>query len=50
MKSKSKSDETGEVVGIVILRGKPARVEPRLSLYMWCDEQDSESDSSTKAA
>jgi hypothetical protein len=50
MKAKSKTEETNEVVGIVILRGKPARVEPRLSMYMWCDEQNSESDSSTRAA
>jgi hypothetical protein len=50
MKAKTKADAEGEVRGIVILQGKPARVEPRLSFYMWCDLPDAESDSTTKAA
>jgi hypothetical protein len=47
---KAKADAVDEVRGIVILQGKPARVEPKLSFYMWCDISDTESDSTTKAA
>ena len=50
MKANTKADVETEVRGIVILQGKPARVEPRLSYYMWCDIADIESDSATKAA
>jgi hypothetical protein len=50
MKAKVKDESAGEVLGIVILRGKTAQVEPRLSLYMWCDESNAEPDSTTKAA
>lgn len=50
MKAKPKSDETNEVVGIVIHGGKSPQVKTRLSLYMWCDDPDTETDSSTRAA
>jgi len=50
MKANTKADAEGEVRGIVILRGGSVRIEPRLSLYMWCDTPDAESDSTTKAA
>ena len=50
MKANTKADAEGEVRGIVILRGSSVRIEPRLSLYMWCDNPDAESDSTTKAA
>ena len=50
MKAKVKADAEGEVLGIVILRGQMARVEPRLSFYMWCEEPQTEHDSTTKAA
>jgi hypothetical protein len=51
MKAKAMKNEVeGEVRGIVILQEKRARVEPRLSFYMWCDISDAESDSTTRAA
>ena len=50
MKVNTKADAEGEVRGIVILRGSSARIEPRLSLYMWCDSPDAEPDSTTRAA
>ena len=50
MKVNTKADAEGEVRGIVILRGSQARIEPKLSFYMWCDNPDAESDSTTKAA
>jgi hypothetical protein len=50
MKANTKADAEGEVRGIVILQARSARIEPRLSLYMWCDNPDADSDSTTKAA
>ena len=50
MKAKKEAEAEMEVRGIVILQGKPDRVEPRLSFYMWCDISDAESDTTTKAA
>jgi hypothetical protein len=50
MKANVKSEVEGETRGIIILGGNPARVEPKLGFYMWCEDPGTETDSTTKAA
>jgi hypothetical protein len=50
MNKKTETSSDTQAFGIIITCGSQPRVEPKLSMYVWCGEAEGDTDTTTKAA